>query len=332
MEEIAIIDLVKQRIGDARRILAICHVNPDGDAIGCLTGLGLALRSLGKSVTMACPTSPLPASLTFVPGSDEIVNVLGGPYDLIIVLDSSGLDRVDKLYDAELFSRVPVINIDHHFTNENFGAVNWVDVNAAAASEMALTLVKAMGVRLDGKIGTCLLTGITTDTLGFRTSSTTSRTLRSAADLMDAGASLPDIVEQVYNAKPLGVARVWGEALGLMEAEHGLVWTSITKDLLTRYETEAEEVKGLVSFLRGTVGTDIAVLFVENGDGRVKVEFRASRRASVAELAARLGGGGHRAASGCTVAGPLEAARARVLPEARRALPQAAGYGPPAGT
>jgi phosphoesterase RecJ-like protein len=315
---------VKQRIVQARRILVVSHVNPDGDAIGSLTGLGLALRSLGKSVTMACPTSPLPASLTFVPGSDEIVSARNGPYDLIIVLDSSGLDRVERLYDAEIFSRVPVINIDHHVTNANFGGVNWVDANAAAASEMVLALVQSLGVRLDAAIGTCLLTGITTDTLGFRTSSTTSRTLRSAADLMDAGASLPDIVEQVYNAKPLGVARVWGEALGLLEAENGLVWTSITGDLLARYQTEAEEVKGLVSFLRGTQGTDIAVLFVENGDGRVKVEFRASRRASVAELAARLGGGGHRAAAGCTVAGPLDVARRRVLGEARRALSQSA--------
>ncbi len=324
MEETAIIDLVKQNIGQARRILVISHVNPDGDAIGSLTGLGLSLRTLGKIVTMACPTLPLPPSLTFVPGSGEIVSALNGTYDLIIMLDSSGLDRAERLYDADLFSRVPLVNIDHHFTNSNFGAVNWVDANAAAASEMVLMLVQSLGVRLTADIATCLLTGITTDTLGFRTTSTTSRTLRSAADLMDAGASLPDIMEQVYNAKPLGVARVWGEALGLMEAENGLVWTSVTRDMLARHEAEAEEVKGLVSFLRGTQGTDIAVLFLENGDGRVKVEFRASRRASVAELAARLGGGGHRAAAGCTIAGPLKSARQRVLAEARRALPPAA--------
>lgn len=323
----SILDLVKQHIRAANRILVASHVNPDGDAIGSLTGLGLALRNLGKSVTMLSPTLPLPASLTFLPGSDEVVGAATGRYDIIIVLDSSDIDRLDRSYDAAVFAGTPLINIDHHFTNTNYGTVNWVVPAAAATAELALELVQALGARLDGAISVCLLAGIVTDTLGFRTSSVTARTLRSAADLMDAGASLPDIVEQVYNAKPLGVARVWGDALQSMSAEDGLVWTTVTRDMLERYGADPDEVKGLVSFMRGTAGTDIAVLFIENGNGRapgesrVKVEFRASRHASVAEVAARLGGGGHRAASGATIPGHLPSVRQRVLNEARKALP-----------
>ena len=144
---------------------------------------------------------------------------------------------------------------------------------------------------------------------------------------MDAGASLPDIVEQVYYAKPLGVARIWGDALQAMNAEDGLVWTAVTRDMLQRHAADPDEVKGLVSFMRGTAGTDIAVLFIENGngrapgEGRIKVEFRASRNASVAEVAARLGGGGHRAAAGCTIPGSLATVQQRVLAEVRKALP-----------
>jgi bifunctional oligoribonuclease and PAP phosphatase NrnA len=283
--------------------------------------LGLALRRLGKAVTMACPTAPLPASLTFIPGAGDIVSAVNGPFDLTIVLDCSDTDRLEKLATPSLLAGRPLVNIDHHFTNTQYGSMNWVDSSAAAAAELVLALVKDLGVPLDQEIATALLTGITTDTLGFRTSSTTARTLRSAADLMDAGASLPDIVEQVYNAKPLGVARIWGDALHDLQAENGLVWTSVTADMLQRNQTEPDEVKGLVSFLRGTQGTHIAVLFVENGDNRIKVEFRGSRLANVADLAARLGGGGHKAASGCTLPGPLASAQQRVLSAARRALP-----------
>ena len=300
-------------------------MNPDGDAIGSLTGLGMALRSLAKSVTMLSPTVPIPPSLTFLPGRDEIVSAAAGRYDLIIVLDSSDMDRLDRSYDEAIFAGTPLINIDHHFTNTNYGSVNWVVPGAASTSELALELVQALGVRLDSAIATSLLTGITTDTLGFRTSSTNAHTLRSAADLMDAGASLPDIVEQVYNAKPLGVARIWGEALQNLRSEGGLVWAAVTREMLQRHQSDPEEVKGLVSFLRGTQGTDISVLFIENGNGdgrpKVKVEFRASRHASVAEVAARLGGGGHRAASGCTLSGEMAAVQQRVLAEARKALP-----------
>lgn len=283
--------------------------------------MGLALRRLGKAVTMACPTAPLPASLTFIPGAGDIVSAVNGPFDLTIVLDCSDTDRLEKLATPSLLAGRPLVNIDHHFTNTQYGSMNWVDSSAAAAAELVLALVKDLGVPLDQEIATALLTGITTDTLGFRTSSTTARTLRSAADLMDAGASLPDIVEQVYNAKPLGVARIWGDALHDLQAENGLVWTSVTADMLQRNQTEPDEVKGLVSFLRGTQGTHIAVLFVENGDNRIKVEFRGSRLANVADLAARLGGGGHKAASGCTLPGPLASAQQRVLSAARRALP-----------
>ena len=268
---------------------------------------------------MACPTSPVPVSLAFIPGSQEVVGALSGRYDLILVLDCSDLDRLDKMYTAQVFADTPLINIDHHITNTNYGAINWVDASAASTAEMTLALVQSLQVSLDRDIATSLLTGITTDTLGFRTSSTTAHTLRSAADLMDAGASLPDIVELVYNAKPLGVARIWGEALRDLQAQDGLVWTSVTQAMLRTYATDPDEVKGLVSFLRGTQGTDIAVLFIENGEGRIKVEFRASRRADVADIAARLGGGGHRAAAGCTLPGPLASAQQRVLAEVRRA-------------
>ncbi len=312
------IDPIKQHILNAQKILVASHVSPDGDAIGSLMGLGWALRALGKDVTLACPTAPLPPSLTFVPGSEGIVSTLKGRFDLIILLDGSDLARMDKMYDAAVFAHTPLLNIDHHITNQRYGTVNWVEASAASAAEMVYALVRELGVPIGERIATALLTGITTDTLGFRTSSTTSQTLRIAADLMDAGASLPDIVEQAYNVKPLGVARVWGQALQNLQAEVGLVWTSVTRAMLQEYQVAEDEVKGLVGFLRGTQGTKIAVLFLENGNGKIKVEFRSSPQADVSAVATRLGGGGHRQASGCTIDGPLAAAQERVLAEVQQ--------------
>jgi phosphoesterase RecJ-like protein len=320
MEVAPIISEIQGHLERAQRIGIAAHVSPDGDAIGSLLGLGWALRCRGKDPVLACPTAPLPPSLLFLPGSEDITDSLSGHFDVIVILDSSTLDRMDRMYTPAVFGDALLINIDHHVTNERYGNINWVDAHSASTAEMVFRLVEGLGVAPDARIATCLLAGIVTDTLGFRTSSTTARTLRVAAGLMDAGASLPAIVEEVYNAKPLGVARIWGEALQDVRAEEGLVWTSITTSMLERHQTNADEVKGLVSFLRGTCGTRIAALFIENGNGKIKVEFRSSAQADVAQLAAGLGGGGHKQASGCTVPGPLADAQARVLAQARRAL------------
>jgi bifunctional oligoribonuclease and PAP phosphatase NrnA len=316
----AILSSVKESILSATRILVVSHVNPDGDALGSLLGLGWALRRLGKDRVLACPTAPLPASLVFLPGSDEVVSSPLGPFDLVIVLDSSAPDRMAAIQAPAILGGARLLNIDHHITNVMYGAVNWVEPAAASTAEMVFGLVGALGVAMDAQIALCLLTGIVTDTLGFRTSSTTSNTLRIAAGLMDAGASLPDVVDEAYNAKPIGVARLWGEALRHLHTERGLAWTAVTRAMMDEYGAPEDEVKGLVSFLRGTSGTDIAVLFVENGNGAVKVEFRSSRRADVSGVATTLGGGGHRQASGCTIPGPLAAAEARVLPHVRQVL------------
>lgn len=318
MEVKPIINLIKEHILKAHRILVASHASPDGDAIGSLLGLGWALRQLGKDVTLACPTSPLPPSLAYLPGSEGIVSSLTGRYDLIIVLDSGDLERLDKMYNYAVFAGTPLVNIDHHITNQRFGTINWIDAGAAATAEMIYTLVRRLGVMIDERIATCLLNGIITDTLGFRTPSTTAQTLRTAASLMDAGASLHNVVEQAYNAKPLGVARIWGQALQEMQIEDGLAWATVTQQMLQEQCVSEDEVKGLVSFMRGIQGIRVAILFMENGTGKIKVEFRSAPQISVAELAARLGGGGHKQASGCTLLGPMSAAQERVLAEARK--------------
>ncbi len=304
----------------AEAVLLGTHVNPDGDAIGSILGLAHVLRRQGKRVHSICP-SPVPDKLTFLPGYESISTErpAWNP-DLVVILDCSDRERLAYLNDDSLFERFPSVNIDHHATNSHFATVNWVDPSMAATAEMLAVLLAEMDWPLDEAAATCLLTGLHTDSLGFRTTTTQPRTLRLAADLMTQGASITDIVERLYDSKPRATLRIWGLALAAMQEEGALVWTAVTRDMLARAGAENETLNGIVGFMRSTADVEVAVLFSETPEGQVRTEFRSKGRVNVADIAYRLGGGGHPPAAGCLLAGPLEEAERVVLAEVRRAL------------
>ena len=175
-----------------------------------------------------------------------------------------------------------------------------------------------MGISLNTTIATCLMTAIVTDTIGFRTPNTTPQTLHVAAVLMEAGAPLSQIVEQSFDNRPLPVLRVWGKVLSAFMVENGLAWAAIPASLLKGEGVREDEVKGLVNILLSTQGVDVAALIMESADSRVKAEFRSNGKVNVADIAIALGGGGHRAAAGCMIPGPLAEAERRILDEIRK--------------
>lgn len=311
-------------IARAQSIYIVTHISPDGDAIGSTTGLYWALAALGKSCTMAC-ASPVPASLLFIPGSDRFTSRPPDAPDLIISLDSSDHYRLGSAYSLSAFSAAPVINIDHHVTNTGFGLLNVVEPQAAATGEIIFDLVRGLGVPLDETIATCLLTAIITDTIGFRTINTTPKTIHVAAALVEAGGPLAKIVQAVFDTRPLAVTRLWGEVLTTFRLEDGVAWAAISRSMLQRYGVQEDDVKGLVNFLRSTEGVQVAVLLMETPEDAVKCEFRSNGLVDVSQVATALGGGGHRAAAGCTLAGPLAAATQQALAGVRKqmALPAA---------
>ncbi len=310
--------LAAQRLADAGRILAICHISPDGDAIGSLLGLGLSLRKMGKKVVMAC-ADPVPVIYHHLPHWREIVRSPTGPFDLVISLDCSDLERLGKAYDPEALSGVPIVNIDHHATNVRFGTVNWVDTTAAATAQMLVRLIEALGVPIDRDIATCLLNGILTDTLGFRTSATTPQVMETAIRLMNAGASLSKLTDHIFNHRPLATIRMWSLALQDLHLEGRILWSQITQSMRRYVGYEENGDAGLVNFLNTANEADIAVVFDETADGRVNVSMRAGAGYDVSQVALALGGGGHPQAAGCTLRGPLEDVRERVLSLLHRA-------------
>jgi phosphoesterase RecJ-like protein len=318
-------EAIQRFIHDARRVMVITHIGPDGDAIGSLLGLGWALRWLGKEYTLAC-ADPVPRRFTYLPGSKAIVarpEPILSPaevdrYDLVISLDCADLGRLGTAYDESL-AGLPLVNIDHHVTNTHFGTVNWVDTEVASAAEMVLSLVESMGVPLNPEIALCLLNGIVTDTRGFRIPNTPLRTMRAVLKLMEAGAQLPEITAHVFNLRPFSDICLWAKALQGLQLDGRIIWSQITQAMRQECASSEQGDAGLVSFLGTADEADVAIVFIERDDGQVKVEMRSVPGVDVSTVAVALGGGGHPQASGCTLDGDLNEVREKVLTAVKKA-------------
>ena len=208
---------------EAQCILLTTHAGPDGDAIGSIVGLSIALRAMGKTVAMVC-SDPVPQDLTFVPLSDQVRTLhdlakLPFAPDLIIVCDAASLARLGAVYteSQSCFEASPILNLDHHQTNSRFGRVNLVDSTAAATAEIAYELLERLHVTITQEIATALMTGLVTDTLGFRTGNVTPRTLTLAAHLLEHGAPLNEIGYRVFHATRYEKLRLWGYGLSNLQ-------------------------------------------------------------------------------------------------------------------
>jgi len=303
----------------AKNILVISHQDPDGDAISSILGLTWILRQLGKQVQPSCP-NPVPEPYAFLPGSSEIAPVSATNQDLIVTLDGSDASRFGSCFDPEQTGGVQVVNIDHHVTNTRFADINWVGPEYAATCEMLFDLLPLLGATLDEAIATCLLTGTLTDTLGFRTQNTSAHLLHAAAQLVEGGAPLAQITEQVFNRRALRSLRLWGKVIESMEFSDGLVWASSTVAMRSLCGVDRSATNGVVNLLATVKEANVAVLFTERESGEIEVSMRSRPGYDVSSVALRLGGGGHPQAAGCKIAGPLDVVKDRVLSELKAAL------------
>ncbi|MHB0869776.1 MAG: DHH family phosphoesterase [Chloroflexota bacterium] len=320
----------------ARRVVVTCHMDPDGDAVAGLLALSQSLSRLSRWEVHPISPGPVPASYRFLPGwesvevySPEMLETPEGAAtrrallsaDLMVSLDCSDLQRLGPMYaqNRSKFEAVPVVNIDHHPTNSLFGTANLVDPSAAAVCEQLAELMESEDLPVTEEVATDLLVGIVTDTLGFRTPSTSARTLRIAATLMERGASLSRISERIFNTRSPRTLSLWGRVLSRTRVEDGLAWADITSEMLAECGATLEDADTLVDFIAGVPQASGAFLFSEQG-GRVRVSMRTSDELDAAALAKGFGGGGHMRAAGCTLEGSMSQVQALVLGEARRRL------------
>lgn len=299
---------IAARLNNCEHPLIVSHIRPDGDAIGAIIGLGLALKNIGKTPSLALEDG-LPAKYRFIKGSEMIMDKIRNDHDLIIALDCSDKRRLGNLGDGLLIQ----VNIDHHITNENFGEVNLVLPEYSATSEILAEFLPIWGFTIDSGIASALLMGIVTDTIGFRTSNVRPETLRQASLLMESGADLSEIYIQSLVMQSFPASLLWGKALGRLVKENGLVWTVIT--LADRHEAgyAGRDDADLTNVLSAIEGSDVAILFNEVKGGKVKVSWRSNPPFDVSRVAKHFGGGGHPPAAGADMDGSLEEVEKKVL-------------------
>jgi len=304
----------------ARRIALVSHRDPDPDTIGSALALGLGLESLGKQVSWHC-ADPVPEQQRFLHGSDRFTQEPPPEdVDLVVTVDFGSVDRAK----FALPSRPKLVNIDHHASNDHFGAANLVDVTAAASAELVSRVIDALGIKWTPTMATAALVGIMTDTGSFQFPSTDARSLERAARLREAGADLQAITYNIFRNKRFEALKLWGFAFARLIREQGgqLVWTEIRAGDIERAEARDEDISGLVEQIARSSGMRVALLFNEQRDS-VKVSCRTSQwepSVDASALMARFGGGGHVRASGALIQGDLAEIRDRVLDAARAAL------------
>lgn len=312
-------DLIR-KFGDlvtrADRILIISHIRPDGDAVGSTLGLGLILEELGKEVSLVLEDG-VPKVFNHLTGSDRIIKEAVGVFDLVIVVDSSDIERIGSVLDEY---GEPDVNIDHHPTNTQFAELNLVRDNAVATVEIIFDIAKELSFPINLPIAEALLTGLLTDSLGFRTSNTNPQTLHIAAELMQVGANLPVLYRKAMLEKSIEAVKYWGRGLSRIQMEDRLVWTSLSLEDRLAVDYPGRDDADLINVLSRIKESDISIVFVEQKNGSVKVSWRSRPGFDVASIATQFGGGGHLPAAGADIKGDLAKVEQDVLEATRKSL------------
>ena len=306
------------------------HINPDGDAIGSQLAVHSLLSGLGKTVSVA-NLDPVPFAYKFLPNASVLQctkldsNTHPGlspdlqrsweNVEVAVVLDCAGFDRVGKELVQHIHPKHALINIDHHGSNDHFGTLNLVDTSACATGELIFSLMEYGGFEIGRDRAECLYTAILTDTGSFRFSNTTPNAHRIAGRLIEEGISPDRIARMVYEVIPYQRAKLFGMALETLQlsSDGKVAWVSVTQDMFQRTGTGSEDTEDFIDYVRSLKGIEIAGFFRELEDGGVKVSLRSKTGLRVDEIAAMFGGGGHKAAAGCSISEPLDKAIEMVL-------------------
>ena len=299
------------------RFLVCSHTRPDGDAVGSMLALGMVIRQMGKSADLVS-ADRVPPQYRQLPGVDAIRTMrhIRGPYDAAILLECDSPERT-RLRGLEAFF---LVNIDHHMTGQDFAQLNWIDRSAASVGEMVYRLAQAGGFSVTAQMAQCFYATILTDTGGFCYGNVRESTFALARELVHAGADPITIAEEVYYSAPASKLLLLGAALHTLKHEGRLAWLWVTHQDMQRTRATEADTEGIVNVGLSMAGVDAVVFLREVPDGHIRVSLRSKGTLNVAEIAVRLGGGGHQNASGCTLDGPLPRALKQIQAELRSAL------------
>jgi phosphoesterase RecJ-like protein len=310
---------IKDEIKNAQRVLVTTHIRPDGDAIGSSLALGLALVDARKHVQVVL-SDGIPANFMHLPGAEIVKTKAEGEFDLIITVDCSDLQRVGNILDGY---RSPDIIIDHHITAEAFGRLNLVEPEAVATASVLTRHMGEWGLEITTPIAANLITGLITDTLGFRTTNTSPESLRQTAELMELGVDMSTLYYRSLVRRTFVEAKYWGAGLSSLGRADGILWATLTlADRLASGYTGKDDAD-LINVISSIDDAEIAIIFVEQSENSTKVSWRGLKpHVDVTKIALQYKGGGHKAASGAEISGNLSDVRERVLTATRYLINQ----------
>ncbi|MGH2726348.1 MAG: DHH family phosphoesterase [Actinomycetota bacterium] len=295
-------------IESAREIVLACHQGPDGDALGSMLALQLALRERGVKAIASWGSDPfvVPKHYTFLPALEGLSppeDVPAAP-DLMITFDCGSFERLGTLEPNGKAAK-ELICVDHHASNDRFGTINLIDPEIAASAALTYRLIGKLGVGLTRDIATCLYTGVLTDTGCFKYRNTTPEIHEIAGDLLSYDIAHDEIARIVYDTHPVGYLKVLAVVLERAELipDASMIWTWVTRADLERHAIDPEDTDGLIDALRTADVAEVAMVLKELPEGNYKVSMRAKATANVGALCESFGGGGHALAAGFTAEG-----------------------------
>lgn len=298
--------------------LITAHIHPEGDALGSVLGFYNIIKKLGKRATVVIDDQ-LPYGYDFLPGAKRIrrvgEEVKDIKFDCLVVLDCADLERTGKVSQLNR-NQKPVLNIDHHISNQNFGGLNWVDAQASSCSEMVYQLHKRLRLPMDKDTALVLYTGIMTDTGSFRYSNTSSSTFKAVSELLKFKVNVAGVYRYTYENIPPQEVELLLKILSKIQffGQGRIAAFAIDARLARGKKTTMDLADYILSFGRSIKGVQVVVLFKDilGSKSQVRVNLRSQGKVDVNKIAGFFKGGGHKAAAGCTIPGGF-AARSKVI-------------------
>jgi bifunctional oligoribonuclease and PAP phosphatase NrnA len=305
---------IKEILANGREFMVVSHIDPDGDSIGSAFALSLALEKLGKE-TVVYLKDKVPYRYEFLPRPGSLVHDIPTKrFDAIFVVDCGDFFRIGDGYE-KFKEKGPIINIDHHNTNEAFGFLNIIDERASSTAEIVYAIIKSLDVRIDYDIAVNIYTAVLTDTGSFRYGSTNSKAFVICEEMMHLGVAPSYVAEKVYESHPKERFLLLRLALANLETYYDdrLAMMCITDEMFEQTGGSKEHTEGFVEFLNEMKGLEVAIVARQIGKNRYKISMRSKGKIDVASITSRFGGGGHRNAAGCTIEGSINQVKQQLI-------------------
>ena len=312
-----------EKIKEAKNILLVSHIGPDGDTIGSTIAFSNLINDNfeGKNVDFVIQHK-IPDIYKFLPNVDKCFltnrEISISCYDLAIAIDCATKNRmgyIERIFDKAKFK----INIDHHITNPKYANINVINAGLSSCGELIFDFALKTNLNISKNTATCLYTAILADTGAFRYSNTTAETLKSASMLVELGANPHLIYEHCFERRPVEMLKIASRAMAdaIFLSDDKIAYTVVDRAMLSRFNALDEHLEGIPEMLRQATSVEVAFVLKETIKNEAKFSFR-SKTLDVSSLCAKFGGGGHKCAAGCILKVPLDEALAVVLPEVEK--------------